>query len=205
MVAMWVLLAGSGAEAQEWQEIYTKQGVTVSRTDVEGTKLVAFKGETTMDAPPEKVLRVLVDHDHRFEWVARLSRTEVLTDKSPYDYVVYNAFQVPIFSDRDYVFRAVVTRDASTGVVVQSLASVDHPDSPPTVGVRAELVNSKYRLTPLEGGQTRVEVEILTDPKGSMPTWLVNLIQRSWPLDTLTGIRSQLDDEWVVALPLPGG
>ena len=72
-----------------------------------------------------------------------------------------------------------------------------------TVGVRAELVNSLYRLTDMEGGKTRVEVEIQTDPKGWMPIWLVNLVQKDWPLETLNGMRGELSKDYCGDSPLP--
>ncbi|MEO0603919.1 MAG: START domain-containing protein, partial [Myxococcota bacterium] len=80
---------------------------------------------------------------------------------------------------------------------------VEHPAAPETVGVRAQLVDSRYRIVELSPGRTQVEVEIVTDPRGSMPAWIVNLIQRTWPRDTLVGIREQLGKDWVVDHPLP--
>jgi len=128
----------------------------------------------------------------------------VLEQTSPFDYVAYQAFELPaLFEDRDYVLRAVTTRDPDTGVVTQSIESVSHADAPPTVGVRAELVDSSYVVRPIEDDRVRVTVQILTDPRGSIPSWLANMVQRSWPLDTLQGIRSQLDEPWVEPHPLP--
>lgn len=195
------------ASALTWEEIYTEDEVTVSRASVPGTSLVAFRGDTVMAAPIGKVLGVLLDHDHRTEWVGRLYLTKLLSSTSDFDYVLYQAYELPaIFSNRDYVFRSVSTTNPATGAVNMKIESVEFPGAPETVGVRARLVDSKYALTPIDATHTRVEVEILTDPMGSMPVWLVNLIQRSWPLDTLNGIRAQLGKAWVPdhALPPPG-
>ena len=191
------------AEALEWDEIYTQHEVIVSRASIEGSRLVAFKGDTIMDASAGKVLHVILDNDHRTEWVGRLMESRVLERHSPFDYIVYQSFGLPIpFSDRDYVYRGQASRD-SDGSIVLAMASIEHPDAPETIGVRAKLVNSRYRLTPLDDGRTRVEVEIVTDPRGSMPAWIVNLVQRTWPRDTLTGIRDQLDQPWVEEHALP--
>ena len=65
-------------------------------------------------------------------------------------------------------------------------------------------MNSVYKLTPVDDGKRcRVEVEIHTDPRGWLPSWLVNLIQKSWPLKTLRGIRQLIDKPYVVDYPLP--
>lgn len=203
-----LLAAGWSAQASErqWESLGDTDGVEVSRADVEGTKLYAFKGDTVMEAPPGAVLYALLDNQHRIEWVARLVENRVLVQSNEFDYVIYQAFDLPTpFSDRDYVYRGQATEDPETGVVTLAMQSVEHPDAPETVGVRAELVDSRYRLTPIDGGErTRVEVEIVTDPRGMMPAWLVNLIQRSWPSDTLNGLRGELSKSYAGIHRLPG-
>lgn len=205
-----LMLAGlafaPAALAGTWEEVYTAEGVTVSRMDTEGTPLVAFKGETVYDVPVEDVLGVLLDNDHRVEWVDRLYTNHIVEAESPYDYILYQAFDLPaMFADRDYVYHGVASRDAGTGVVTLRMQSVEHPKAPATVGVRAELLNSRYILTPLENNtKTRVEVEIQTDPKGWMPAWLTNMVQKDWPLETLNGIRGQFAKAHHKPFPAPG-
>lgn len=192
------------AWASDWREMYRQDGIIVSSKEVPGSKLVAFRGETEYDAPVGRVLDVLLDNDHRTEWVSRLYINRVLERRNEFDYIIYQAFSLPaIFANRDYVYHGQAIRDPS-GAVILTLRSTEHPNAPESVGVRAELVNSKYVLTPLGSDRTRIEVEIMTDPKGMMPAWLVNLVQKSWPLDTLSGIRSQLDQPWVGTHHLPG-
>jgi hypothetical protein len=191
--------------AQDWEAVYEKDGVAVSKKEVEDTNLVSFKGDTVYQQPVGMVLGVLLDNDHRVEWVDRLVNNYILESKNEFDYVLYQAFELPaIFSDRDYVYHGLATRDETTGTVTLHMQSMEHPKAPETVGVRAELINSRYILTPLENGDTRVEVEILTDPKGMMPAWFVNLITKSWPVETLNGIRGQFDKDHVKPHALPG-
>jgi uncharacterized protein YndB with AHSA1/START domain len=203
-VALLLLLAPAQALDLDWQQIYEVDGITGSRAEVPDSKFYAFKGVVEYDVPPEKVLHVLMDNEHRLEWVSRLYRCEVVEQLGPYDYVLYQAFDLPPpFSDRDYVYRGQVRR-LETGEVELSMRSVEHPDAPETVGVRATLVDSRYVLTPIDGGaRTRVVVEIMTDPNGVMPAWLVNIIQRNWPVDTLSGIRDQFPKPHVASWPLP--
>ena len=192
------------ALAQEWEEMYTEEEVTVSMMELEGTKLFAFKGDTIMDAPASKIMYVLLDNDHRIDWVDRLYINQVLSTNGPHEYVLYQAFDLPaLFASRDYVYRGIASRE-SENVITLDLKSVEHADAPETVGIRAELVNTLYRLTMLEDGRTRVEVEVQTDPKGWMPAWLVNLVQRTWPMETLNGLRGQLDKPFTGDYPLPG-
>ena len=201
------LLSPAHALDVAWEPMYDTDGVKGSRGTVPDSKFYAFRGETTYDAQMERVLHVLMDNDRRTEWVMRLERCEVLEQPSEFEYVLYLAFDLPIpLSDRDYVYRGRVSR-LPTGQVVLSMSSEEHPEAPETVGVRANLVDSRYLLTPQDDGTTHVAVEIMTDPRGSIPAWLVNFIQRSWPVETLNGIRAQLDKPHVGRFeppPLPG-
>src|SRR4051794_15025120 len=59
----------SAAPEPTWEPVQEADGIAVFRRDVPGSPLVAFKGETTIEAPVEKVLWVLVDNEHKTEWV----------------------------------------------------------------------------------------------------------------------------------------
>ena len=116
------------------------------------------------------------------------------------------AFELPaVMSNRDYVYRGIATIEPDTGVVTLHMQSIEHPKAPETVGVRANLVDSSYIMTPLADGRTQLTVEIITDPRGWLPAWLTNSIQEDWPVNTLNAIRRQLDREYTGVYPLPPG
>ena len=182
----------------EWKEINDKDGIKVYKAKVPGTNIVAFKGTVTMDTPIKKIVWVLADRKHRKEWVDRLDINRELEIISPKERIIYQSFKMPfIISNRDMVYRSVLRRDKKSGVVSLRMKSVNHPKSPETVGVRAELKNSQYTLTPLGNGKTQVMVEIHSDPKGLLPSWLVNLVQKSWPYKTLNALRNQVKKDFV--------
>ena len=98
-------------------------------------------------------------------------------------------------SDRDYVYHAKATNQGES--VILSIKSMTHRKAPKTVGVRAHLHRCTYTLVPKDGNRTHVTVEVHTDPKGILPNWLVNLIQKKWPIKTLSGIRRQVTKSFV--------
>lgn len=192
--------AGAG---ESWEHVNREDGVEVYRKESSNSPLVAFKGVTVMEAPLEKVLWILADNDHRTEWIDLCAESRVLEQVSEHEFVIYQRYALPWYlTDRDYVYRAQAVRDAD-GTVRLNLASCEHAKAPETIGIRAQLIESSYVLTPLGANRTRVAVEIHTDPKGMVPDWLVNLVQKSWPVKTLQGIRSQLGQPYVGTYPLP--
>lgn len=187
----------------KWMPIEEKGGISVYKTEVAGTKVVGFRGETTVYASAEKVMHVLLDNEHRKDWVDRLNVTKVLEQKGPFEYVIYQEFNLPWpMKNRDFVYRGKAVRDPE-GKVILTLKSEEHKDAPKTTGVRAELKESKYTITPIGKFKCKLEVEILSDPKGGIPVWLVNLIQKSWPAKTLGAIKAQVEKPFVAEVALP--
>jgi hypothetical protein len=186
-----------------WEKMDESEGITVYRKDVPGTALHAFKGEGIVDAPMEKIIWVLGDNEHRTEWVDRLKKSIILEKKSDYDFVLYQHFgSPPTISDRDFVYRARATSKAD-GSAVLEIQSVEHPKAPKTVGVRGHLSHSSYVLRRAGEGKTHVEVSVTLDPKGSLPKWIVNLVQKSWPKNTLVALRKQVKKPFVGQLSAP--
>jgi hypothetical protein len=184
--------------ALTWEEIKQDDGITVYSADVPDTPIIAFKGKAVVDASAKKVLWVLADRKHRKDWVNRLNINEELEIISKVERIIYQSFDMPILiSNRDMVYRTVLTKDNSTGIYKFSMSSVDHKDAPETIGVRARLINSTYIVKPISDSQTEVTVEILSDPQGLLPTWIVNLVQKSWPLKTLRALRIQVKKDFV--------
>ncbi len=57
--------------------------------------------------------------------------------------------------------------------------------------VRAQAYRTYWRLQALGGDRSFVEFEVLTDPAGALPAWLVNVIQKDWPKTTLSGLETR--------------
>ncbi len=72
------------------------------------------------------------------------------------------------------------------------MSSVDDQREPPHPGiVRGTLLHANYFLRDVStsrGRATDVLVEIAADPKGSIPSWIVNLTQKNWPNKTLRAL-----------------
>jgi hypothetical protein len=209
-VALLVTLPRAGAQeapapeaSAEWESVEDQGGIEVLRREVQDSPIVAFKGVTVMEAPLDKLLWVLVDNEHKTEWVDMCSESRVVERVNVHEFVIYQRFALPWYlTDRDYVYRGRAVREAD-GAVRLLLASVDHPEAPETVGIRGQLVASCYVLTALGPNRTRVEVEIQTDPCGMVPDWLVNIVQKEWPRKTLRGISEQVRQDYCGRYPLP--
>ena len=53
------------------------------------------------------------------------------------------------------------------------------------------LLEGRWFLRKTETGKTHLVLEILMDPKGALPTWFVNMVQRDYPVGMLKALAKQ--------------
>jgi len=176
----------------KWKKIDSKDNVEIFKGDVEDSRIVAFKGTSTIDASIPKVLSVIYDVSRVNEWMSDIKTIKLIQKISKFEKIEYNRTEAPWpVSDRDFVYQTKVLLHPQEKAVEILIESVGHKDAPPTKGVvRGHLYQSRYYLKSLENNsKTFLEVEISADPKGSIPKWVVNLFQSRWPVSTVNGIR----------------
>ena len=195
-------VADSPAPAPQWELFDEEDGVRCYRRDVAGTDIVALRGEGFVAAPITRVASVLVNRSRAHEWIDRLAKTKMLRQLSETESINWNAIKTPTpLKNRDFVFKAVLSTDPAKKKFLVSYFSVTDPAAPETEHyVRGHFKSGKFELTMVErtnkdGTKTKgthVVAEVIVDPKGSVPKFLVNLVQKSWPHQTITALRKQV-------------
>lgn len=193
----WLLLAvvsiARPAAADDWKLWNTSRDIQVYRRTVPGTDVVAFKGVGTIDAPVWRIASILLDTRRAPEWADSLKESRVVRRLGPDDYIEYNHLGMPlVVKDRDFVseVRIEIEPDAKTFALVYRPAN--DPAAPATRNVRGEILAGRFEAVAIdEGRRTRLTAELQADPKGLLPTWIVNLFQRNWPVTTFAHLRAQ--------------
>lgn len=186
------LLVPIHASAADWESLGTIDGVKVWKREVPDSKLFAFRGEVVADVHIGKLLSVFRSSERRKDWVAKYADHKTLKSGPRFEeYWIHFALPFPA-ADRDYVLRSDSTVDDAGRVYHTQIESIARKGAPENdCCVRAQVVGTKYRFQALPGGKTKLMVEVNTDPKGMLPGWLVNMIQKSWPADTLNALVSE--------------
>jgi len=206
-----VALADAPAKAPAWEQFDQEDGITMFRRDVPGSDIVALRGEGFVEAPITRVASVLIDRKRATEWIDRLVKTKELRKISETESINWNHIKTPTpLKDRDFVFKTLLTTDPAKKQVLFRYYSVKDPAAPETDDyVRGYFKEGKFELTMASrknknGTVTRgtiVVAEVMVDPRGSVPTFLVNMVQRSWPFQTLTALRKQVKKAGIVDDP----
>ncbi|SMF29914.1 START domain-containing protein [Pseudobacteriovorax antillogorgiicola] len=204
--AVLLIVAGSAQarynwKANQWEQVKVEDGISVYRKSFEDSNVKGVAGAALIDAPASKIVWVLMDHEHKDDWVDKFRDARTIETPSRLTSIQYAAFSMPFpVSDRDFVYAYEFQYHSNRNMIEVDVKSVEHKSAPEddSVGVRGEIIMGKYRLYPSKNGkQTYVEVEYLADPKGLLPSWIVNIVQKNWPYKTIKGLRKQVQKSFV--------
>lgn len=180
--------------ASQWEEVDTEDGIKVSTRTVPGSDLIAVKGEAVLPFERGQVFTLMIDHTLRHLWVDRLEAIKRLKEYNGHlDAVAHYEVDLPWpVADRDFVVRTVISYDADSGIISSNTHSVTGYLPEQDGYVRAFSHNSTVTLAQLPDGGTAISVEARVDPRGSIPTWLINYMQTRWAYLTLSSLSDAL-------------
>jgi hypothetical protein len=177
-----------------WVQVGVQEGITVSRKRVPGDPMFAYKGEGVLNAPIGKLIAVSRDTARQPEWVNRMVAARILREITPFDRIIYIKIHSPWpVKDRDFVLESKLVVDRARKTAVFDVHSVQDPLGPADACcVRAEMRSNHIEMKAVDAERTSISAEAHVDPKGALPAWLVNLVQKTAPHKTIQGLLRQV-------------
>lgn len=185
-----------------WKEVSCKREIRCFKKDVDGSPIVAFRGEGVIDAPIATVASVVLDHERGPEWIDSLVEARLIRMTGPLTFIEWNHVGMPpLITDRDFLNAGRVVADGKLGLIDILIVPVEDAAMPVGKKVRGEL-RGHWNLKSIENGtKTYAITDMQADPKGSLPKWLVNLFQNGWAQDTLDSLRKQVKKTDLKVIP----
>lgn len=177
------------AAASDWVYLGLKDNVETWSREIPESRLLGFRGESVVDVPSARLIPTMLDAQRAPEWVDLLSEHRVL-ERGVDREVLYQRYDMawPV-ADRDLVLLRTTRRDPSGRTTTIAIHSIEHADAPLVDNVmRAKVDQTWFAFTDLADGRTKVEVEAFTDPMGIVPSWLVNLVQKTWARNSINAL-----------------
>lgn len=185
-----LLLGATTILADDWELARDRDGIKVYTRHVEGIAFKQYKGVVTINARLSTLIAVFEDIGAATEWVDTCEKMELVERVSPTEsYTLsYNPAPWPV-KDRDAVVHNIIRQHPETLKV--TIRQTAMPDKVPRnkKAVRVERIEGLWTLVPLKDGSVELTYQVLSDPGGGLPAWLVNAVAISQPYNTLEGLR----------------
>jgi hypothetical protein len=189
-----VWLCALPAQADGWRRISESDGVTVETRDVTGKDFPQFRGHAVLHFGLLDLAAIIADLDRTCQWTSRCALSKELSRKGEFERVFYTRTAAPWpSSDRDAVLHAVVVGNIAEGKDVNiTFEAAESPLMPVQAGVvRMTQIRGHYHLTYVGPSETRIEFLVQADPGGWLPGWMVRMLSKAIPRDTIVGLRRQ--------------
>uniref|UniRef100_G3UCC6 Rho GTPase-activating protein 7 n=1 Tax=Loxodonta africana TaxID=9785 RepID=G3UCC6_LOXAF len=153
-----------------WVSYSTSEQAELSYKKVsEGPPLRLWRSTIEVPATPEEILNRLLKEQHLWDVDLLDSKViEILDSQTEiYQYVQNSMAPHPA---RDYVVLRTWRTNLPKGACALLLTSVDH-DRAPVVGVRVNVLLSRYLMEPCGSGKSKLTYMYRADLRGHMPEW----------------------------------
>jgi hypothetical protein len=191
---VWLLAAASVCQAQHnWKMRSEKDSIKIYTAQVPGSRINAIKVAADFSASLSQMVAVILDINTSAEWVYSTKSCTLLKQVSPSELYYYSEIDFPWpAANRDFVANIKVSQDPhSKTVTVEASNLSDIVPVKPGV-VRVTHFTGKWTMIPEGRNHIKVEYELLVDPGGSIPSWLINLFATRGPFESFRKLRVQL-------------
>ena len=194
-------LGCSGSFASEtkkakWVLAKDKKGVQVYTRKVEGIDFKEFKGVITIKTSLSSLVALVSDAEASPDWLANCSKSAILKQITPQETYTYSLSKAPWpVMDRDTILHNQIFQDKTTLVVtIRQTGKPDYIKEKKNIA-RVKRVEGFWQFTPQQDGNVEIVYQVLSDPGGKLPVWLVNSSLVSQPYDTLPKMQKVVKRE----------
>jgi hypothetical protein len=187
----------------EWKVFKEKDNITVYKANSRHQSgLIPIRAKSVINHPLAKVISAMSDSDRKHEWIPRLVKNEIVEQTSPFSRVEYSLYTAPWpLMDRSFLIEIVGNYIKEKKMLVITIKSVERKDYPEEKNyIRGITHLGRIELIKLGPNKTSFETWLITDFKGGIPNWIINIIQSKWPFRMLDRLNKQLNKPDIVVL-----
>jgi hypothetical protein len=179
----------------DWELKKYKNGIRVYTKHSENSSVKSFKGVTVFNVSLNSLVSTIRDLPNYPAWLDRCESGEVLKIITEDDYYIHTKMDMPFpVADRDIVQHVKIHRDHQDGTYIELLSE---PNFIPEVEgyLRVPFSAGYWLLSPENENSTRAEIVSESDPGGSLPTWVINMMIVATPYSMLRKLDALLENE----------
>ncbi|UPR36221.1 START domain-containing protein [Vibrio cyclitrophicus] len=185
------------SDANEWKLVRDKKGIEVYNRKIEGNDFKEFRAEADIKANLTSIIALFTDTSVGTQWVENIDEMEEIEHFSEVHTVTKTYTKAPWpVSDREAIVENYIEQDPNTlTVMITQHGRPNYQSNDDKRIIRVAHLESRWILTPLDNNTTHISYQVLSDPGGSIPSWLINMVAVSQPYKTLLGLSEMLESE----------
>lgn len=177
----------------DWTLKLDKDDIKIYVKSVDSSKFKSFKAETAILVNMEDLLAFYKRGDNYKNWFEGCIESRIIEQASEHEYYFYTTTEAPWpISNRDNITKATF-RKLATGNVKIFLK--DFPQKRPVQEnkVRIPFMEGYWLFEPQGANQTKITLEVLADPGGYLPAWVVNQFIAQTPYNTFQNLKRHFE------------
>lgn len=186
-----------------WVKTRTKKGFSVFKRKDAKTDILPIKVEGVLNASIDHIMENLRNIETQKNWTPDLLEKTTLKDLGPKAALTYSLSDMPWpVYDRTLILHNELKLDKKRKLLFVLSKTVPYENPPrPKRTIEAFVGYSNMGFRPVSKDQTYVELTAFIDPKGSIPSFLINFYQSSWPIEFLAALESVSQKQQVELRP----
>ena len=171
-----------------WTLKKDKNGIKVYTKDHETKNIKYYRLITEFKGNYDKVVDLNLDFDNYESWVRDCEESEVLQTEGSTTIIYRAKYDTPWpVSDRDFVSEVRIQRTENITSITTLPSDFDYPMESGVV--RITDYQDNWKVSEMDGGMVKLELEGYYSPGGSIPPWLVNLFIVDAPYESMLRLR----------------
>jgi len=176
---------------ENWAFVGEEEGIKTYRAKIENSNLYAFQGMGIVNASAPSIMTVLRNVEQSSKWSPMLDEKITLEEESDLLAYTYQHHNLPWpVNNRYLILKNKLWLSKKNKALIVIMHSANH-DYKKAEGIRMHMGFGLVLLRPVDSNRSYMEVKIHLDPKGYIPDWLVNIIQKQWPRDFLKAVEKE--------------
>lgn len=178
---------------KEWSLKKNENGISVYTRQAENSAFKELKSVVILKTSLSSIVSLLNDWESYPLWVYKCGKSSTLKKISETEVIHYQTVVAPWPVDnRDFVVNVKLVQDPVTKKIV--IQSECKPDFIPAKAnhIRIREFKASWTMVPLKDGTVEVTYQLLVDPGGFVPAWIINLAVVDGPYETTLNLK-----DWV--------
>jgi len=168
--------------------------VYTHKTDV--SNFAEFRGITYIDSQVSSFVAVMQDASNMTNWVYSIVEARLLEKPSDTSIIYYAESKLPWpFDNRDAVYHDIFQWDADKRILIVRIDCLPEYLEEKKNIVRIPYAKGYWKVEETEKNKLKITFQMVVDPGGSVPSWLVNAFIVDSPFETLKELKEIIKEK----------